>query len=125
MALCWAIRHSSVSLECMLLCHSSLGTIQTIADELTEKWITDFAFDVVSELTLMVNQIHLIPFRLACNVDVLARTDVTVCTENNGTSIAPSAEAVRCEPVYAEVAGCSVITDQEASPKSSSSGNCG
>ena len=67
---------------------------------------TDVVFAVV------IDEKELIPFGIAGEVEIFAEFDIAIGAEDNGSAIAPSAEAVWGEPIDSNIVGCAVICEE-------------
>jgi hypothetical protein len=68
--------------------------------------------DVEVLLPLVVHEVEVVARLVARDVDVLAQLDVALGAEDDGAAVAPGAEAVRREPVDADVVRRAVVADQ-------------
>lgn len=92
----------------MLLCHGSLGPVDTVPDQPGEKGNPPVRWHQ-TEILLPVGPInHVFLLFVSGQINIFAQLNITVSAQDEGASISPIAQTVRCEPVYPEVAGGAV-----------------
>ena len=98
--------------EGVALGHGVFGTVEAIEDQLPEVREPDLAVDRQVLLRMMIDQIDVVPFRVASDVEIFAQLDGAVRPQDDGASVSPSPEAVGSEPVDTEVEVGPVVRDQ-------------
>ena len=96
----------------MFLGHGVFRAVEAIEDELAEEWESDLAMEFDVLLSVAVDEVEVVAFGLAGDVDVFAQFDVAVRAEDEGAAIAPGAQAAGREPIDAEKVGGAVIGEQ-------------
>lgn len=93
----------------MLLCHGSLGPVDTVPDQPGEKGKPHLSGGIKPKFSLPVGPInHVFLLFVSGQINIFAQLNITVSAQDEGASISPIAQTVRCEPVYPEVAGGAV-----------------
>ncbi len=100
----------------MLLRHRILGAIKAIEDELPKERETDLAVEFHVLLTLAVDQVEVVAFRLAGHVDIFAQFDVTGRPKDECPSVSPGAQRGGREPIDPEMVGRAVVAKQRRLP---------
>ena len=93
----------------MLLCRGSLGPVDTVPDQPGEKGKPHLSGGIKPKFSLPVGPInHVFLLFVSGQINIFAQLNITVSAQDEGASISPIAQTVRCEPVYPEVAGSAV-----------------
>jgi hypothetical protein len=101
-------------LETMILGHGFFCAVYAVQYELAKVGIADFSAKVEVGFFFFVCQKKMVASgALDANVHVLPLFDEALGSEYDGTAVAPVLEAVRGEPVYAEVIGRAVISHDD------------
>ena len=99
-------------LERVDLRHRVFRAVQAVEDELAEKAEADLAGNVEVLLALVVDEIDVVAGFLAADVDVFAQLDRALGAEDDGAAVAPRAQAVRGEPIDANVIRRPVVAQE-------------
>src|SRR6478735_6890522 len=86
--------------------------MDAVEDELAEVAEADLAVDLDVLLAVRVHEIDMIAGLFPADIDVLAQLDVALLTENDHAAVTPGAEALRREPVDADVIRRTVVAEQ-------------
>ncbi len=74
----------------MLLGHRYIRAVETIQDQLTKKWETNFLFEFDMLFSLVVHQIQVIAGVVAPDINVFSDLNHSICAGYEGAPISPN-----------------------------------
>ena len=97
----------------VVLSHGVFGVVEAVEDEVPEEPESDLALEFHALFAVVVDEDEdILGLGGVGDVTVLTEFDGAVGADDEGASVAPSLESIRCEPVDAEVHGGAVVGDE-------------